>query len=122
MPSWVSKAATAKADIICISVTPRCFTVHSFLDVLGYSFLAVGQEVQSPKLKAMTGKVAGGAGMHARQGGMTLLEVLLAVVVVAAGLFATAAMQLQALQAADSARRDGQAAMALHSEHERRRR
>lgn len=41
--------------------------------------------------------------MHARQGGMTLLEVLLAIVIVAAGLFATAAMQLQALQAADSA-------------------
>ncbi|RIZ36836.1 prepilin-type N-terminal cleavage/methylation domain-containing protein [Pseudomonas putida] len=60
--------------------------------------------------------------MHERQGGMTLLEVLLAVVVVAAGLFATAAMQLQALQVADSARRDGQAAMVLHSEHERRRR
>lgn len=60
--------------------------------------------------------------MHARQGGMTLLEVLLAIVIVAAGLFATAAMQLQALQAADSARRDGQTAMALHSEHERRRR
>ncbi|MBX6690594.1 prepilin-type N-terminal cleavage/methylation domain-containing protein [Pseudomonas sp. USTB-Z] len=60
--------------------------------------------------------------MHARQGGMTLLEVLLAIVIVAAGLFATAAMQLQALQAADSARRDGQVAMALHSEHERRRR
>ncbi|PYB69555.1 pilus assembly protein PilV [Pseudomonas sp. LB-090624] len=60
--------------------------------------------------------------MHARQGGMTLLEVLLAVVVVAAGLFATAAMQLQALQAADSARRDAQAAMALHSDHERKRR
>lgn len=53
---------------------------------------------------------------------MTLLEVLLAIVIVAAGLFATAAMQLQALQAADSARRDGLAAMALHSEHERRRR
>ncbi|MCX2710063.1 type IV pilus modification PilV family protein [Pseudomonas sp. DCB_BG] len=60
--------------------------------------------------------------MHARQGGMTLLEVLLAIVIVAAGLFTTAAMQLQALQAADSARRDGQAAMALHSEHECRRR
>lgn len=60
--------------------------------------------------------------MHARQGGMTLLEVLLAIVIVAAGLFATAAMQLQALQAADSARRDGLAAMALHSENERRRR
>lgn len=60
--------------------------------------------------------------MHARQRGMTLMEVLLAVVVVAVGMFATASIQLQALQAADSARRDGLAAMALHSEHERRRR
>lgn len=59
--------------------------------------------------------------MHARQRGMTLMEVLLAVVVVAVGMFATAAIQLQALQAADSARRDGQAAMAAHSELERRR-
>ena len=57
--------------------------------------------------------------MHARQRGMTLMEVLLAVVVVAVGMFATASIQLQALQAADSARRDGQAAMAAHSEHER---
>jgi type IV pilus assembly protein PilV len=53
---------------------------------------------------------------------MTLLEVLLAVAVVAVGMFATAAMQLQALQATESARRDGQAAMAAHSELERRRR
>jgi len=60
--------------------------------------------------------------MHARQRGMTLMEVLLAVVVVAVGMFATAAIQLQALQAADSARRDGQAVMAAHSELERGRR
>ena len=60
--------------------------------------------------------------MHARQRGMTLMEVLLAVLVVAVGMFATAAIQLQALQAADSARRDGQAAMAAHSELERGRR
>ncbi|GLO11276.1 TPA: prepilin-type N-terminal cleavage/methylation domain-containing protein [Pseudomonas putida] len=59
--------------------------------------------------------------MHARQRGMTLMEVLLAVVVVAVGMFSTASIQLQALQAADSARRDGQAAMAAHSELERRR-
>jgi type IV pilus assembly protein PilV len=52
---------------------------------------------------------------------MTLMEVLLAVVVVAVGMFSTASIQLQALQAADSARRDGQAAMAAHSELERRR-
>ncbi|MES3709837.1 prepilin-type N-terminal cleavage/methylation domain-containing protein [Pseudomonas putida] len=60
--------------------------------------------------------------MHARQRGMTLMEVLLAVVVVAVGMFATASIQLHALQAADSARRDGQAAMAAHSELERGRR
>jgi len=54
------------------------------------------------------------------QRGMTLLEVLLAVLVVAVGMFASTALQLQALQATDSARRDGQAAMAAHSEHERR--
>ncbi|EKT4483735.1 prepilin-type N-terminal cleavage/methylation domain-containing protein [Pseudomonas putida] len=60
--------------------------------------------------------------MHTKHRGMTLLEVLLAVVVVAVGMFAAAAMQLQALQAADSARRDGQAAMAAHSELERGRR
>ncbi|NQD58734.1 type IV pilus modification protein PilV [Pseudomonas sp. CM25] len=58
--------------------------------------------------------------MHVRQRGMTLLEVLLAVVVLAVGLFAAAALQLQALQATDTARRDGQAAMAAYSEHERR--
>ncbi|RCL26816.1 pilus assembly protein PilV [Pseudomonas sp. AFG_SD02_1510_Pfu_092] len=59
--------------------------------------------------------------MHARQRGMTLLEVLLAVAVVAVGMFAAAALQLQALQATQDARRNGQAAMAAHSEQERRR-
>lgn len=58
--------------------------------------------------------------MHAKQQGMTLVEVLLAVVVVAVAAFAAAALQLQALQATDSARRDGQAALAEYSEHERR--
>lgn len=57
--------------------------------------------------------------MHKKQRGMTLLEVLLAVVVVAVGMFASAALQLKALQAIDSARREGQAALAEHSEHER---
>ncbi|MQG94912.1 prepilin-type N-terminal cleavage/methylation domain-containing protein [Pseudomonas sp. MN1F] len=57
--------------------------------------------------------------MHKKQRGMTLLEVLLAVVVVAAGIFAAAAMQLKALQATDNARRDAQAAFAVHSENER---
>jgi type IV pilus modification protein PilV len=57
--------------------------------------------------------------MHKKQRGMTLLEVLLAVVVVAVGMFASAALQLKALQATDSARREGQAALEEHSEHER---
>lgn len=57
--------------------------------------------------------------MYARQRGMTLLEVLLAIVVVGVGMFAAAGLQLQALQASDSARRDGQSAMAAHSERER---
>ncbi|MFJ4068543.1 prepilin-type N-terminal cleavage/methylation domain-containing protein [Pseudomonas sp. NPDC089996] len=57
--------------------------------------------------------------MHKKQRGMTLLEVLLAVVVVAVGSFASAALQLKALRATDEARRDGQAALAAHSERER---
>ncbi|GLO45264.1 MULTISPECIES: type IV pilus modification PilV family protein [Pseudomonas] len=57
--------------------------------------------------------------MHARQWGMTLLEVLLAMLVVAVGMFAAAGLQVQALQATDSARREGQAALATHSERER---
>jgi len=95
--------------------------VHSSLEVLGYSFTVVGHEVQSTKFKVIAGKVAGGARMHKKQRGMTLLEVLLSVVLVAVGIFASAAMQLKALQATDSARRDGQAAFAMHSENERRR-
>jgi type IV pilus assembly protein PilV len=53
---------------------------------------------------------------------MTLMEVLLALVIVAAGLFAAAGLQLQALQAVTSAHRDGQAAMGTHSKLERGRR
>ena len=60
--------------------------------------------------------------MRARQWGMTLLEVLLALVIVAAGMFAAAGLQLQALQAVTSAHSDGQAAMAAHSKLERGRR
>ncbi|MGF6394742.1 prepilin-type N-terminal cleavage/methylation domain-containing protein [Pseudomonas plecoglossicida] len=56
--------------------------------------------------------------MHNDQRGMTFLEVLLAMLVVALGLFAAAALQLKALQATDSARREGQAVLAAHSEHE----
>lgn len=53
------------------------------------------------------------------QRGMTLLEVLLAVAVVASGTVAAAALQGKALQASEAARRDGQALMAQYSEHER---
>jgi len=57
--------------------------------------------------------------MQNEQRGMPLLEVLLAMLVVSIGLFAAAALQLKALQATDGTRRDGQAAFAAHSEHER---
>jgi type IV pilus assembly protein PilV len=57
--------------------------------------------------------------MHARQRGLTLLEVMLAVVVVALGLFAAAALQVQASQATDAARREVQGALAEHALDER---
>ena len=57
--------------------------------------------------------------MHVRQRGMTLLEVLLAVGVVGAGMFAAAALQIQALQATDAAHREVQRALAAHTLHER---
>ena len=69
--------------------------------------------------KTNAGNVAGGAGMHTRQYGMTLLEVLLALVVVALGGVAAAALQLQALQATDAARRDVQDVLAAQTAHER---
>ncbi|WP_081941293.1 type IV pilus modification protein PilV [Pseudomonas soli] len=47
--------------------------------------------------------------MRAKEGGMTLLEVLLAMTVLALGVFAAAALQVRGMQAAESARRDGQA-------------
>ncbi|WP_449429973.1 prepilin-type N-terminal cleavage/methylation domain-containing protein [Pseudomonas putida] len=56
--------------------------------------------------------------MPTMERGMTLLEVLLAVLVVASTMFAAAAVQLQALQATDSARREGQAALLLHTQRE----
>ncbi|NIF30181.1 prepilin-type N-terminal cleavage/methylation domain-containing protein [Pantoea sp. Tr-811] len=59
--------------------------------------------------------------MHEKQQGMTLIEVLLAGLVVAVCMFAAAGLQLKALQATDEARRDGAAALALHSEQELRR-
>lgn len=69
--------------------------------------------------KTTAGKVARGARMHTKQRGMTLLEVLLAVLVVSVGMFAAAGLQLRALQAFDSARRDGQVALAEHTVLER---
>lgn len=57
--------------------------------------------------------------MRNLQRGMTLLEVLLAVAVVASGTVAAAALQGKALQASEAARRDGQALMMQYSEHER---
>ncbi|WP_085674079.1 MULTISPECIES: prepilin-type N-terminal cleavage/methylation domain-containing protein [unclassified Pseudomonas] len=57
--------------------------------------------------------------MQKKQWGMTLVEVLLAMLVVAVGIFAAAGLQLKALHATENARRDGQAALAEHSEIER---
>lgn len=50
--------------------------------------------------------------------GMTLLEVLLAMVVVAVGMFAAAALQVRALQATEAARHDAQAALLVHTQRE----
>lgn len=47
--------------------------------------------------------------MRTTERGMTLLEVVLAVLVLALGLIAGAALQVRALQATDGARRDSQA-------------
>lgn len=49
-----------------------------------------------------------------RQQGMTLIEVLLAMALLGAGLFAAAGLQLRALQATDSALRATQAAYLAH--------
>ncbi|MFP3406192.1 prepilin-type N-terminal cleavage/methylation domain-containing protein [Pseudomonas sp. SIMBA_065] len=57
--------------------------------------------------------------MRAMEGGMTLLEVLLAMVVVAVGMFAAGALQVRALQATDSARHDAQTALLAHTRQER---
>lgn len=53
--------------------------------------------------------------MRTRQRGMTLLEVLLSVLVLAIGLFGAAGLQLRALQATEHARRDSQAVWLAHS-------
>lgn len=47
--------------------------------------------------------------MRINERGMTLLEVLLALLVLALGLFAAAALQLRALQASEASRQDTQA-------------
>lgn len=57
--------------------------------------------------------------MRNKQRGTTLLEVLLAVVVVAVGIVASVAIELKALQMTDSARREGGEAFARYSQHER---
>lgn len=57
--------------------------------------------------------------MREQQRGMTLLEVLLAMGVLAVGLFAAASLQLQALRATEAALGDTQAALAAHAEQER---
>ncbi|MFJ3075259.1 MULTISPECIES: prepilin-type N-terminal cleavage/methylation domain-containing protein [Pseudomonas] len=58
--------------------------------------------------------------MHNDQHGMTLLEVLLAMLVVAVAVLAAAALQVKALQATGAATLEAQVALAAHSEHERR--
>ncbi|QXH55973.1 type IV pilus modification protein PilV [Pseudomonas maumuensis] len=47
--------------------------------------------------------------MRAKEGGMTLLEVLLTMMVLALGMFAAAALQVRGMQAVERAQRDGQA-------------
>ncbi|MFV3317103.1 prepilin-type N-terminal cleavage/methylation domain-containing protein [Pseudomonas sp. NY15374] len=49
-----------------------------------------------------------------REQGMTLLEVVLAVLVLSLGLFAAAASQIRAVQAGEGARRDAQAVQLAH--------
>lgn len=49
--------------------------------------------------------------MQAKETGMTLLEMLLAMGVLALGVFASAALQLRSLQVSDSAQLDGQAVL-----------
>ncbi|MBF8776993.1 prepilin-type N-terminal cleavage/methylation domain-containing protein [Pseudomonas fulva] len=56
--------------------------------------------------------------MQVTQRGMTLLETLLAMVVVAVGMFAAAALHMQALQATQDARQQVQAVLASASAHE----
>lgn len=57
--------------------------------------------------------------MKPRERGMTLLEVLLSMVVLAAGVLAGGAMQVRALQAVETARRDTQVVQAAQATLER---
>jgi len=57
--------------------------------------------------------------MSVRQQGMTLLEVLVALVVLALSLFSGAALQVRALQATEGALHSTQAAYLTHSQLER---
>lgn len=56
--------------------------------------------------------------MQVTQRGMTILETLLAMVVIAVGMFAAAALHMQALQATHDARQQAQAVLASASAHE----
>lgn len=57
--------------------------------------------------------------MWGREGGMTLLEVLVAMTVLALGVFMAAAIQVRGLHASDSAWREGQALQLLQGMLER---
>ncbi|MBF8748371.1 prepilin-type N-terminal cleavage/methylation domain-containing protein [Pseudomonas monteilii] len=57
--------------------------------------------------------------MCVQQRGMTLLEVLLAMGVLAVGLFAAASLQVQALRATEAALADTRAALNAHAQQER---
>ncbi|MCT8166928.1 MULTISPECIES: prepilin-type N-terminal cleavage/methylation domain-containing protein [unclassified Pseudomonas] len=57
--------------------------------------------------------------MCVQQRGMTLLEVLLAMGVLAVGLFAAASLQVQALRATEAALTDTRAALNAHAQQER---
>lgn len=57
--------------------------------------------------------------MWGREGGMTLLEVLVAMTVLALGVFMAAAIQVRGLQASDNAQREGQALQLLQGMLER---
>ncbi|MFB4394461.1 MULTISPECIES: type IV pilus modification protein PilV [unclassified Pseudomonas] len=57
--------------------------------------------------------------MKTRERGMTLLEVLLAMVVLALGVLASGAVQLRALQASEASRRDTQVVQAAQAVLER---